>query len=88
MLREETLVREEKKQKQISFRTMRSKRLSSKKNGDKSNASRMNTRTILSTTVNKSKAEIEEEKEEEGPVSKKIRDIIERIKEDERMRGE
>ena len=65
MLNEESMNREERKQKQISFRNMKNKRIHSKKVADKTSSNKFQTRTVISSSKSKCPEDLKEKKQED-----------------------
>ena len=84
MLNEELSSKEERKQKLVSLKTVKNTRMQSKKNSDKLSLNKFQTR-IITNSSQKNKPEEQERREDDSHLlSKKVRDLIESIKEDEK----
>ena len=84
MLNEELSSKEERKQKLASLKTVKNTRMQSKKNSDKLSLNKFQTR-IITNSSQKNKPEEQERREDDSHLlSKKVRDLIESIKEDEK----
>lgn len=85
MLNEEHSSKEERKQKLVSLKTVKNTRMQSKKNSDKLSLNKFQTRIITNSSQKNKGEEPQEKREEESHIlSKKVRDLIESIKEDEK----
>lgn len=85
LLNEEHSSKEERKQKLVSLKTVKNTRMQSKKNSDKLSLNKFQTRIITNSSQKNKPEEPQERREEEGHVlSKKVRDLIESIKQDEK----
>lgn len=83
MLNEEHSSKEERKQKLVSLKTVKNTRMQSKKNSDKLSLNKFQTRIITnSSQKNKGEEPLDKREEESHILSKKVRDLIESIKED------
>lgn len=85
VLQEESMSKEERKQKLISLKNMKTNnRAQSKKNSEKLSVNKFQTRIITNSAQKGKHSEESPEKRQEEPLSKKARDLIESIKEDDR----
>jgi hypothetical protein len=88
MLNEETVSKEERKQRLVSLKIVKNGR-QPKKNSDKLSLNKFQTRIIANSSLkHKQPDDQQDRREEEGPLSKKARELIESIKEDERKQEE
>lgn len=84
MINEEVNSKEERKLKLISLKTVKNTRTQSKKNSEKISVNKFQTR-IITNSANKEKfTEDVNDKRDETMLSKKARDLIDSIKEDEK----
>jgi len=78
MVNEEHTIKEERKQRLISLKNVKSNRAQSKKNSEKISVSKFQTRIITNSSQKAKNTEelIEQKKDELGMLSKKARDFI------------